>query len=765
MNKTLQRILDPRVAPYLLLLLTTFAVLFQARSFLEPWSALGDDASSHTTAISTLASRIMEGQGWWSTDYNLGFAMGLYYQPLPHILSALLCIALGGPDAAIVTYKIMMTLVMVAQPWAIFVGFRRAGADPLTAAIGGVLAPCLIEAGFDFGYNSRASMQVGLFTQAWGNVALPLAVGELTAILRGRGRASTAALASAFTAATHMFYAIALVPIVSVLAAGTLLSLLVTGRRADALTRLGQLVAAGAAAGSLLLWWFIPLTQTQAFFGGWPFGRQSRQDGYGIWPTIEALLSGRVLDGATWYSESIWPQIAARFGGPWTDADPVANATGFPFMTTAAFLGLGVSLVRVVRGKDSFAWAALIFTAWAVIGCSGRTSLGPLIDLYPMHKSVQLFRYGAMMQFALLIAASIGLGWIAAWYAPSTDEHGDAVGLTPRQAASAWSGVIVVVVILAMPFGNGMVQLDRGFRTIDDSTALDLPAYQELSGWLRALPTDGRLLVGPKTEVRGHYHGGLLSYMRRGPAGQSYGVGLHDSLGFYTLEFLNLQRVNARVLVDLYDFRYVVRKPGHELRGLEGLETIHENERYVLERIPVSGQAAAVFRVGGHVEGTPRNARRQIRTWLNGNGPEIGTTLLLDVTDPHSQDNLVGSPQTVEESQTFEEQEGSAGEMLDSWARADRMHAKVRMNEPGVVVFKMGYHPFWRATVDGVSTATVFAFPGFVGVEVGPGAHVIEATYRWPSSTTWLALFGPVVLVLVELGGRVLRRRKPASAK
>jgi hypothetical protein len=135
--------------------------------------------------------------------------------------------------------------------------------------------------------------------------------------------------------------------------------------------------------------------------------------------------------------------------------------------------------------------------------------------------------------------------------------------------------------------------------------------------------------------------------MTQRPAGQSYGVGLHDSLGFYTLEYFNLQSASHTMAwAELYDFRYVVRKPTHALRGLTGTREIWrtEGDRYMLEEIPVSGHSAMLMREAGIREGSPREERHKIRVWLNGNGPAERTTWVLDIPDMGDSHGLVGAP-------------------------------------------------------------------------------------------------------------------------
>ena len=749
--------LDARSTAITILLVATFVVLEAARGYGGARTPLGDDASSHTATIATFAKLLMNGQGWWSTDYNLGFPLGLYYQPVPHVVSAAFCALLGGPEMAIFTYKFFSVAMIALQPWAVAFGLRRAGADRLTSAIAGALAPFVINpeigASMAFGYSVKASLNVGLYTQNWGNVALPIVFGELVALIDKRGRIWTTALAAAFTAGCHMFYAIALVPIMAILA------LLMPGRAAS----VRKLAGAGAVAFALVAPWQIALFQNQAYFGGWPNSSGERLDGYGWSDTFSALVSGDLLDGTT-----------------------------TPILTVCALLGLIVAVARFRH--TAFGRATIVSLVLSLLGMVGRAPLfghppiapgdgfldrflgGGWIDLYPLHKSVQLFRYLSLLQFLLMVLAALGISTVAhaLYLAVSTRLAG--AGLKERLAATFSRGDLTLVhtetatqrniatalptILLIAVIGFTLVkagpQLRGAFRTIDKAKALHLDQYDELVSWMRQTPIEGRTLVGPKTGVKGHYHGGLLAYTGDRPVGLSYGVGLHDSLGFYFLMHFDPTAKNAADLFDLYDFRYMVNDPGTAFKNLdEGSpkrEIIHKNKDYIFAKLPVSGQSVAIMREGRTLSSTPREAREQIRAWLNGNGPRTGTTVVLDVTNDRSREQLTTSPGTVTRAETFSQTAPPAGKVIVSSSLGDRVSATVDLGEPALIVAKTGFHPFWTATLDGAPVPTKFVFPGFFAVEAPAGKHQFEARFAWPAATKVLMAIAPLPLLFALFG-------------
>jgi hypothetical protein len=100
------------------------------------------------------------------------------------------------------------------------------------------------------------------------------------------------------------------------------------------------------------------------------------------------------------------------------------------------------------------------------------------------------------------------------------------------------------------------------------------------------------------------------------------------------------------------------------------------------------------------------------------------------------------------------------GTVLSSGGKGDRYHAKVRLYEPGVILFRMTYHPNWQAELDGAPVDTIMLAPGYLGVRAPSGDHVLELRYRPPRWNASLLAAGLGVLLLVVVTD-VRRRRVP----
>jgi hypothetical protein len=90
--------------------------------------------------------------------------------------------------------------------------------------------------------------------------------------------------------------------------------------------------------------------------------------------------------------------------------------------------------------------------------------------------------------------------------------------------------------------------------------------------------------------------------------------------------------------------------------------------------------------------------------------------------------------------------------------------ATVVVNRTSVVLLSAAFEPGWRVSVDGFSAPTQMVAPALVGVQVGPGTHVITFTYHG------FAYYGELVTiaVLAIAGGALLSyrsRRKPLAVR
>ena len=172
------------------------------------------------------------------------------------------------------------------------------------------------------------------------------------------------------------------------------------------------------------------------------------------------------------------------------------------------------------------------------------------IDIYPLHKSIQVFRYGALLQFGLLLAASVGIALamrlmaraavaepalaalpLIALVVPAGAPWSYVVAAGVGLAAFALRGlperqyfraacVAVAAGALALPVRTGGAQLSVCFRTLPDAPqATATPLTSRLVGWLQGLPRGGYAGWGPGRAAT--FTGGCSPTTRSGPAGRA----------------------------------------------------------------------------------------------------------------------------------------------------------------------------------------------------------------------------------------------------
>jgi hypothetical protein len=666
-------------ASRLALSLTSLFCLIPSIAWWNGIPPLGDDASSHIVLYARIAEALSTGAGWWAPDFNLGFPIGIYYQPLPHFVGGVTTALLGGGDAAIGVYKGISIGLTMLFPWAVAFGALRMGLGRVAATVAGIAAPMIVS-DLGFGLTIRSNLILALHTQAWAAVVLPIALGEIARALDGKRRAFPTAIAAwSLLCLCHFFYGIATAAVIVAWIALRPRSIPIRTVRA---------VGIGLGVGLTLTFWLVPLLATLPAMGGWPFGSDYRVDGYGFSAFLGPLVHGDVLDAGA----------------------------GMPTLTALAGLGFAVCLYRALRpGAERLVLAATVLCALLTIG---RAGLGPIVDLLPINRAVQMFRYLGLFHLCCL--------WLIGCLAGEVVRH-------VRDPVAAILGVVLLGVVLHWPALNAQSELAIAFRNVDDAD-LDRDEYARLVEGLRheAESTgSGRVFVHRRSGLFGHFHSALLGLWGPNDVGESYGVGLHDSLNFYYLEFFHPERENDDVLLDLYGFQYIVGSPTRNFEFV-GAESVLRSRDYELWRL--DHRVAICQPIDSHQvwRGSPRSLREQARQWLNGNGPEAGVHPLAELPTGLNLGGFTRAPVTVDAVTNVPQQATLPGRLLLDQRAPDRHLCRVDMARSGAVLFKVSYHPFWEATVDGVPVDTTYAFPAFVAVELPPGRHEIAIRYRLP---------------------------------
>jgi len=693
--------LDPRLRRGILAL-WTLVLLIPALSILGQHPIYGDDHSSHMVAIHHLL-RLLHGRqtDLFSPTFNLGFPMYLYYQPLPHLCVAAFHILSFGLLSEQLAFNLSVVVLWCCYPLAVYVGARRLELGDTAALLSAICAP-LVSASLPFGFTLHSVMGLGLYTQTYAMVLLPLALGQLWQAMHHRASTVRAAGLVVLVSLAHVFYGIVL------LSTLVLMLLVVPSRLRSPRTYLPTLVRIGLLVAASLLFVLVPLFLTRHYMGGWPWGGVDRWQGYGLLHVGRELLLGRLLDEHQ-----------------------------LPVLTLGLWVGLGLALVGW-RHSPTARLLALAFGLFLMF-LIGRRTFGHLVDIQPANLGIQLFRYIGPVHLVAVLLSGIGLAWLLQRGAALLRSH------------AKWrpAPLILLALLLGLPAAH-LIQRSRAMFHTNDGYFVSGDDLRRVAQALRQARRDGmpagRVYVHTKSGLGTHLVSALLGLCTDQPLGQSYGVGLHDSLGFFFLEYLDPSHLD---LMALYDFRYVVASPRSELvpkLTALGARTLLRRKHIMLLVLPGRYGYFQAVPLGPPIPGPARASREAALSWLRSDRSTYRPIGQVGPTPPGAAKGTA-SP---------------GGVVLTEGTALNRYDGRVRMSRPGMVLLKVAYHPFWHATVDRRPVQTTMLTPCFIGVAVPAGEHRIELRFVNPPYHKLLLL--GTVLLWIGLGLWRVRRRKAAAS-
>lgn len=694
-----------------LLGITVLFNLWTLRAERIPVSQVNDGAM-HTQMIRWAADRVDDGQSpldGWYPYFALGSAQFHHYPSLPHIaLSPLEQVA----DSKTI-YSVSLYLLLCLWPLAVYAGARGFGLERWSAACAALLSPLLASLpGYGFEYGSYTWQGLGLYSQLWGMVALPLAwrFGWSALERGGRTLAAGAPLLALTIALNYQAGYLALACVV-------LWTLIVPGREGRT---------------------------TRAWIGE-AFKR--------LWRGI-VLVAGALL-GAAWVlvplvSDGPWTNLSPAFAGDfWLDSFGAARALGWllagelfdagrvPVITLLATVGIFSAFARGPRGRGVI--AVTVAGLASLILFFGRVTLGPLADLLPGGEDLMFPRFLGGIQLAGVILAGAGLAWLFRLVLSRT------AGLVPAR----WAAVSVTALLAAALVMPALVERsryhDRGRPWIEEQRVADQAEgddIERLGDLIRR--GDGRAYAGSRTNWGEGYLVG------RAPMYSQLAAQDVDAIGF---TYRTISSLSSDVEAgfdetdpdqyDLLNVRYLVlppdRQPAVPARplGNEGRHVLWEVETTGYLRVVDTTNAIEVDRANLDP------VARQVMTSYEAERPVLPTVRLTG-------EDRAG-PVTVAS--------GPPGDVVQQVALPEegRFVGAVEMNRSAVLMLKASYHPRWQARVDGVTTRPFMVAPSFIGVSVPAGAHSVEFHYIPFQDHGRLMLLGAVALALLVLTHELTR--------
>ena len=634
---------------------------------------------------------------FWSPEWSLGFPLVRVYQTLPHLLVVLAYFALGKSVTLLTVFVWIRFLSLVLLPLSFFAMARCFQLPPLTAAAAACLAP-LISTPQLYGleYESYVWAGFGLFPQAVATHFLLLSLGFACRALRRGGSATLAGLMLGLAFLCQFVYGYMGALSVCLLA-------LVPGAAIPRLERLRRVLWIGAVALLLSAFQLAPLWMDRALINRVPRDQAWKSDSFGAGQVLEWLVTGQLLDSGR-----------------------------LPILSLLVLAGGVVLGMRFFtpRGMDFAGKFAVLGAAFWILLFFGRPFWGPALWLLGVTPDLPLHRVLGGAQVFLIVLAAIGLAaiWGELW----------------RRWRLAAAVAATLVLFYPMVRERGQF-LDMNATRLQRTVQAMEPASRSLDA-----------LVAAAQERGGRAFAGLATPTSWGPSFRVGAIPMYHLLaaaGIPTVGYLShTMALTSGVMLSfdeknpaqyrLFDIRTFIVPAGTKYPVPAFLTPGAVFGRFQIFDTPANGY----FDLVDVTAALPVNRDDFFDTndrWLKTAGASRRQHLRLDL--PGGAGGALSPP---------DPNAPSPGEIVSARQTGEVYQAEFLAARPAWALFKMTWHPNWKAWLDGQPRETAMLTPGFVGVPVPAGRHTLLFRYQPGNWKLWTALAGVLAVLLMAIAER-----------
>jgi Gpi18-like mannosyltransferase len=667
-----------------------------------------NDSTLHLQMVRWATGQIHQGHvplDGWFPYFTLGSSVFHHYQSLAEIVTAYLANVIHAGDQT--TYDWFLYLLLATWPIAVYLGARLLEWEPWPSAGAAALSPLIVSApGYGLEHGSYTWQGYGVYSQLWAMWLLPLTVGlTWRAVAHGK-RYAAAALAVALTVACHY--------ITGYLALLTIGVWVMVLARSGFIRRVMRGLVVGLGALLIATWVIVPTVADTTWTAHSEYYVGSfYSDGYGSRKILGWLFTGGLFDHGR-----------------------------FPIFTVLFFLGLIVCVAKARRDARSRALLGVLILSFILT--SGRRTFGPLVNHLPGFTDIQMHRFIMGIDLAAIFIAGIGLAWLVRslylffrWIAIGRPTLG-------RYAIAGAVSLGLAVAVLEPAWADRARYDNRGGNLVSSQQQYDAAEGRAVDRLLAIVAKrhDGRVYAGARSNWGENYKVGSVQLFAWLP---DHGI---DSIG-YTFRTVNSLSTDPEVAFDetnpaqyqMYNIRYLLLPSGHpppvpaKLIGRDGGNNLY--------RVKTTGYFQVVDRSAAISEDRT-DIEQNTRAWRN-------TDLASRSIYPGIA--YAGGPAPPPTFSGAAPPPGTPGVVLkQSNVLANGIFdATVRANRHSVVLLKATYDRRWAATVDGVPVKPVMMAPSLVGVEVGPGVHVVRFEYTSYPHYPWFFAVGLLTLLALVL--------------
>ncbi|MCU0975486.1 MAG: YfhO family protein [Steroidobacteraceae bacterium] len=666
----------------------------------------------------------------WIGYWGQGFPVLRYYQHLPHFVTVLVHRLSGGYVSLPAAYDGLRVLLLALLPLSFYLGARRLGAARLAAACVALCVPLLAAdpaVRHFLGFQPRSFLWsgAGMFPQLFAMVLFPLALGgAVRTALGGRGYAPAIAwLAATWLSHLVLGYTACLLGLL------VLLHPEASGQRARVALRLAAIYLGTALVASYLL---LPTLLESQWLSRSAWEPAEYWDSYGAPQVLAALVGGGLLDG-----------------------------NRFPVLTLLAGLGAAFAAFACLdrqRPDRGFAIVALGIFALGLMLFFGRPTWGRALELLPFSASLPFHRFICAVQAGGILLAGFALARLA-----------ERLDWSRNNARAALAGMAALVLLSpafastgSLAISNARWRAEAAKAWAAEGGAVDR-ALSDFAALDRASP--GRGYAGASWDWGRDFRVGSVNVYHRWTVHELPAISyMYHTMGLASdLEpYFDPWRRDHH---DLFNVRYRLADASQDLPPFAQPRAadpdiaagVVETEGY----FSVVGSAGFFPRPAGDAA----MLREFNRAFIAGqwHAADWFVRIGLQPTDSAAPGEIALAPGGPFDFDDPPRGAAPRGRVPESGGAGDVYRARVLLEEPGIVLFRMAYHPHWQALLGGRPVPTFMLSPGYVGVHVPPGEHQIVMTYSPPGWTTWARWTGFAILALVGVAERAGRRSARAA--
>ncbi len=686
-----------------------------------------NDSVFHLSLIQSMEEELHAGGNLidhWVPYWSLGYPVFHHYQHFPHLATLGINYLLFDTVPLFNVFHGIVFVLLVTFPINLYWCLKRLEFPSQHAFAAALL--CLVimsKDGYGLELSSYTWSGFGMYAQLWAMYLFPITLACMyRTVITGKHYALSILLLWILSISQMLF---------GLAAAITSVIFLLRDLESRTISiRLIRLLTIGAGFLACIAYFILPLFLDSPYHARSMYDSMEKFDSYGLTYIFSQIVSGQLFD----------------FGR-------------LPVFTVLAVSG---ALLCLPRKQFCYRFSALSLVLWSALYL-GRPTWGSLLDIFPLSGAIHFHRLVAMVDFFAILVAGICL---AELYRMIKKNSNTAV------AIGACAVLLVPVALSMHSYGQrNKTIIENNIEKIGQDEE-DLASIIET---IKSLP-DGRVHPGRRANWGSEFKVGDVPVFHHlsiaGVSAVSYLPFSWASTSDFSLNFNEYRQDHY----DMFNVKYLLLPEDREAPSFASFVT--RTGKFHIYEIDTTGYFNLIESPMA-ISGTKESIWHWNLDWMKSSLPGRGQFLsiyfdektragyskavvLPDRFNFISQNSTKGDSPSEQDSKKVIEAQNifdantnlfDASDFADDMGELDGESSSknyyavtANVKKPAILLFKMTYHPLWRASIDGEPVQTFMLSPGLTGIKLEPGEHHIELSYAPRSWKMYLLYLGIAAL-------------------